>query len=80
MSGWTKVLSQALIHLRVQPPGPTAPYASLGTHAAAPNARDVWKLGRTTALTFTMNQCALLLRTSPITPGKGIFYWSLQWD
>lgn len=33
------------------------------------------------ALTLTVEQRALLLRTpSPITPGKGVIYWNLQWD
>lgn len=30
-AGWTKALSQALKHLKVQPVGPVAPYASLRT-------------------------------------------------
>ena len=41
LGGWTKVLSQALMHLNDQPVGPIAPYARLGSPAKAPNTTKV---------------------------------------
>lgn len=81
-AGWTKVLSQALIILNDQQVRPVTPYARLRTPTETPSATKVWKLrGNAIALTLTRDQCAMLLRTpSPITPGKGVIYWSLQWD
>ena len=65
-----------------QPVGPVAAYARLGTPAEKSHTVKVWKSPETAiALTLTMDQRAVLLRTpSPIMPGKGIIYWNLQWD
>ena len=72
----TKVLSQVLIHLNDQSVGPVTPHAKRGTPAETSN--PVQSQERATALTFTMNQCAVLLKTpSPITPGKHVISWNL---
>lgn len=72
----TKVLSQVLIHLNDQSVGPVTPHAKRRTLAKTPNI--VKSQGRATALIFTMNQCAVLLKTPrPITPGKHVISWNL---
>lgn len=78
----TEVLSQVLIHLNDQPGGSVTPYARPGSPAKAPGTVKVWKLPSTaTALTLTVGQHAMLLGTpSPLTSGKGLIYWNLQWD
>ena len=64
------------------PVEPVVPYARRGMLARTTNTMQVWKSKETAiALSLTMDQCAVLLRTpSGITPGKGIIYWNLQWD
>lgn len=82
VAGWTNVLSQALTHLNNHPIRPLAPYARLRTRAKTPSAVKVRKSWKTAiALTLTVNQCAMLLRTpSLILNEKGIIYQNLQWD
>lgn len=51
------------------------------TPAETLNTIKAWKSQETIdALTLSMDQCAILLRTpNPIIPGKGFDYWNLLW-
>lgn len=74
MAGWTKLVSQVLIHLNDQPAVSIVPYVRLGTPAETSNTLKVWEAQKTAiALTLIVNQCAMLLRTAnPMVPEKAL--------
>lgn len=76
LAGWTKVPSQALIHLKYSTRRACYPYARLGTSGKTPNIVKVWKSQeRAIAPSFTMGQCTILefamgWATSMVQPDK----------